>query len=85
MSLKTKTYSPMPGTYTVTDGGISYSRIFKVKREGTGYNIIITGTPTSNQVLYTASSGTLTFNIAFNGDPTGSTDVTEKIYVLYDN
>lgn len=85
MSLKTKTYSPMPGTYTVTDGGISYSRILKVKREGTGYNVIISGTPSNGQVLYTSATGTLTFNIAFNGDPTGASDLTEKIYVLYDN
>lgn len=85
MSLTTKTYGPLPGSYTITDAAISYTTIYKVKREGTSYDIIISGTPTDRQVLYTASAGSLTFKVAFTGDSSGATDVTEKVYVLYNN
>ncbi len=85
MSLTTKTYWPLPGSYTISDGSIAYVKLLKVKREGTSYDIIRAGTPTNRQVLYTASSGSLTFSVAFNGDSSGATDVTEKVYVLYDN
>ena len=81
----TKTYNGFPGSFTISNGEISYVRMLKVKREGMSYDIIVSGTPTSRQVLYTSYSGTLTFSIAFNGDSSGATDITEKIYVLYDN
>lgn len=80
----TKTYTGYPGSYTINASEISYVRMLKVKREGMSYDIIISGTPASNQVLYTSSSGTLTFSISFNGDL--GTDLNrEQIYVLYDN
>ena len=54
----------------------------KVKRQGLGYDIILTGSPVGRQVLYTAWEGKLTF---VNILEAGATDATpsEPIYVLY--
>lgn len=86
MGLQTITFNCTPGSYSVSHSSLSYSTMLKVKREGMNYNIIVSGTPSSNQVLYTASSGTLTFSFPFVGIGVslGSVDTNiEKVYVLY--
>lgn len=84
MGLQTITFNGTPGMYTVNNSALAYSTMLKVKREGMSYNIIISGTPASNEVLYTASSGTLTFQFAFSGSISGASDTPlEKVYVLY--
>lgn len=82
MGLQTLTLSGSPGLSYVQYASIAYSTILNVKREGMSYNIITTGMPQSNQVLYTASTGTLTFSYPFSGS--GSNDnLNEKVYILF--
>lgn len=84
MGLATKVYNGPGGQYSITDPILSYTDVFKVKREGQGFDIIITGTPTSRQVLYDTTAGQITFLNPFNeGGPGFPSDVIEKVYVLY--
>lgn len=84
MPATTLTITGFPGSYTVNNSALSYSNVLKVKREGIGYNIIRSGTPASNEVLFTASSGTLTFQFSFSGSISGAFDTPlENVYILY--
>lgn len=84
MGLVEKVYNAPGGQYSITDPVLSYTSVLKVKREGLGYDIIITGAAGNRQVLYETSAGRITFLIPFNeGGPGFPTDLQEKVYVLY--
>jgi hypothetical protein len=61
------TYNTTAGLTTVISGDLAYlpvADVLKVTREGTSYDIIASGTPSSRQVLYSSSHGKLTFGTA---------------------
>jgi hypothetical protein len=69
------------GSFTITDPLLANTSVYKVKSQGLGFDIILTGTPTSRQVLHDSSAGKLTFAVSFAGDP--SNDVSNAVYVLF--
>jgi len=69
-----------PGATVLNDGRLAFIDIFKVKRQGISYDIILTGTPTGRQVLY-ENIGRLTFELPFDYDVDGIRG--EPIYVLF--
>lgn len=83
MALAQKVYYGIQGSFSITDPAIANTGLYKVKREGIGYDIILTGTPGSRQVLYEAPAGKITFLNPFIVDSSGAVDISEKIYVLY--
>ncbi len=84
MGLVEKVYSAPGGQYSITDPVLSYTDVLKVKREGMGYDIVITGSPGNRQVLYETMAGKITFlNPFIEGGPGFPSDVQEKVYVLY--
>jgi len=58
---------------------LAYRMLLKVKLNGTGFDIILSGTPVNRQVLYISNLGQLQFPAAIKFAP-GTT-----IYVLYRN
>lgn len=86
MALATKIYFALNGTTEIIDPTIANTDVLKVKREGLGFDIILTGVPGNRQVTYTSTSGKLKFLNPFDGTgpavgPVGSGS--EKVYVLY--
>lgn len=72
----------MPGNTSVVHSSIANVSMLKVKRQGLGYDIIVSGSPGNRQVKYDSSAGKLTFALAFEVQPESATDM-EPVYVFY--
>lgn len=64
---------------------LAYSTPLVVKRNGTEYDIIYTGTPGDRQVKFTTATGELEFKIPFEQAPPDVLirNVGEPIFVMY--
>lgn len=78
MTTTFNSYNTVTGLSEIVISELAYLPVrdlIKVKREGIGYDIISSGTPTNRQVLYEAHTGKLTFDTPH--------PPSAKVYVLY--
>lgn len=68
-------YTATGGETTISDAVLIGNEVIDVRRNGIGLEVIFSGSPTGNQVLFTSGSGSLEFGFALGAD--------EYILVIY--
>lgn len=85
MAVRSQTYDTVAGETVLNVPELAFREIISVKREGTGFNIVLTGSPGDRDVLY-GNTGSFTFlNPFFGAASPVLTDpqITEKIFIIW--
>ena len=70
--LATYYYTGLGGEYSFIAPSIKDKKIELAFKDGSQYDIILTGIPTGKQVLYTAATGTFLWSTVFNLEETAT-------------
>lgn len=61
-------YTAIGDEYVITDGNLIGQNIFLVLKDGVGFELLTSGTPSGKQVVFNSTLGTLTFGVTFASD-----------------
>jgi hypothetical protein len=61
-------YTAIGDEFVITDGNLIGKNIFLVLKDGVGFELLTSGTPSGKQVVFNSTNGTLTFGVTFATD-----------------
>jgi hypothetical protein len=82
MTIAEKTFTGIPGAFSIQDASLANVIPLRVCREGMGFTIVIATTPGNRDCKYEGGEGKLTFLDAFAGSLADDT-TRSQIYIRY--